>query len=277
MVVSRYLVQGVDLWLNTPRRLLEASGTSGMKAAVNGVINISTLDGWWDEVYSPNVGWAIGHGEEYDDLDYQDDVESQALYNLLEKEVIPLFYDRGRDNTPRKWVALMKSSMAEICPFFNTNRMIREYSERFYLPAQMKFQNLNDNDQQHAKELAAWKASIFKNWSKVQIIEVKGNGENEHQVGSEIEIQAKIDLGNLKPDDVNVEIYHGYVNPENMVVNGRTEKMACSEKYTDNVCTFIGTISCRYSGLYGYTVRILPQNQYLAHPHETGLILWANL
>lgn len=276
MVVSRYMVQGVDVWLNTPRRYMEASGTSGMKASMNGVLNMSILDGWWDEAYSPQTGWAIGSGEDYDDFDYQDDVESQAIYNLLEKEIIPLFYDRGRSGVPRHWVELMKGSMTAICPVFNTNRMIREYTERFYLPAQMQFQKLNEDSQKRGKELAAWKQKMQKNWSKIRYVKVDENGSLDHQVGGEIDIKAKIFLGTLTPDDVNVEIYHGYIDPYNRIVDGIVETMSCSETNEDSVYTFEGKISCRTSGLYGYTVRAIPKHENLNSTHETGLILWAN-
>ena len=276
IVVARYLVQGVDVWLNTPRRFMEASGTSGMKAAVNGVLNVSILDGWWDEAYSRNVGWAIGSGESYEDHEYQDKVESDALYNLLENEVIPLFYKRGRNDIPRKWLELMKNSMSKICPFFNTNRMVREYTEWYYAPAMNKFDNLFENEQQRAKELAEWKNKIQKNWKKIQILTVEQNGKQEYQVGNEMLITAKIKLDGLNPDDVNVEIYHGFLNADNVIVNGKIDRMNFNEDNGDGIVTFSGNIACQVSGLYGYTIRIIPKAETMNHPHETGLILWAN-
>ncbi len=133
--VARYLVQGADVWLNTPRRPNEASGTSGMKLLANGGLNLSILDGWWDEAYDREVGWAIGHGEEYSNPEYQDQVESEALYHILENDVVPLFYDRDTAGIPRGWLAKMKASMKRLSPIFSTNRMVAEYAERFYLPA----------------------------------------------------------------------------------------------------------------------------------------------
>ena len=276
ITLSRYLVQGVDVWLNTPRRYMEASGTSGMKASVNGVLNMSILDGWWDEAYNLNTGWAIGSGEQYDDFSYQDDVESQAIYNLLEHEILPLFYDRGNNGIPRKWIEMMKSSMAEICPVFNTNRMLREYTERFYLPARNKFQELYADDQIKAKDLTKWKSHVIQNWSKIKFLKLQEDGIKETHVGSKIEIKATISLGNLNPDDINVEIYHGDINSRHTIVGGVSELMSCTgEASSENVYTFEGSISCSKSGLYGYTVRILPKSENLTHPHETGLILWA--
>ncbi len=152
MSVARYLVQGADIWLNTPLRPREASGTSGMKATANGVINMSTLDGWWDEAYDvpnsvwPETGWAIGRGELYEDLNYQNDIESRAIYGILEKEIVPLFYNRNSNGLPHKWIAQMKAAMRAICPVFNTNRMLREYTERFYLPAAQRYRHLTEGE-----------------------------------------------------------------------------------------------------------------------------------
>src|SRR6202035_2276041 len=137
--VARFLVQGVDVWLNNPRRPLEASGTSGMKVCVNGGLNLSILDGWWVEGYTGDNGWAIGAGEEYTDLTYQDDIESRAIYDLLEQEIVPLFYNRSTDGLPRGWINMMKRAMSTVCPVFNTNRMVQEYVEKCYWPSYQRF------------------------------------------------------------------------------------------------------------------------------------------
>lgn len=276
MDMARYLVQGADVWLNTPRRPKEASGTSGMKAAVNGGIHVSVLDGWWDEAYSPNIGWAIGSGESYDDPEYQDQVESEALYDLLEKEIVPLFYDRGKDHLPRKWIEIMKQSIMTICPIYNTNRMVMEYTEQFYAPAFKKYQGLIKSNLKKTKELANWKKKLASNWRNIRFITIKEEDEREHHVGSSIRIEAKISLGELKPEDVSVEIYHGYIDTENKIVNGSVEKMNCVEQSEKQWCLFAGSFPCRYSGLYGYTVRVVPASECLSDRHETGLILWAN-
>jgi len=158
--VARVLVRGVDVWLNTPRRPMEASGTSGMKAAVNGALNISTLDGWWCEGYAPEGGWVIGTGESYEDAGYQDMVESQAIYNLLENEVAPLFYTRSADNLPRAWIFRVKNSIKRIAPLFNTHRMVGEYVRRFYNPTAAKWWYLTAEDCSGAKVLSAWKSNM---------------------------------------------------------------------------------------------------------------------
>src|SRR5207248_5082520 len=154
MNVARYLDQGIDVWLNNPRRPLEASGTSGMKVCCNGGLNLSILDGWWDEGHAHDNGWAIGAGEEYTDLTYQDDVESRAIYDLLEQELVPLFYTRSSDGLPRGWLKVMKRSMSTVCPFFNTNRMVQEYIEKCYWPSAQRFEGLAVDNLRKARALA---------------------------------------------------------------------------------------------------------------------------
>ena len=175
MAVARYLVQGSDIWLNTPLRPLEASGTSGMKALANGALNVSTLDGWWDEAWRAAtaencfIGWAIGRGESYDNPDYQDQVESAALYDLLERDVVPAFYERGADNLPRRWIASMKASIARLCPSFNMQRVVNEYAADFYLTAHQRFRDLTADGAHRARTLAAWASRVRANWGAVRI------------------------------------------------------------------------------------------------------------
>ena len=240
MTMARYLVQGVDVWLNNPRRPREASGTSGMKAAANGVLNLSILDGWWDEAYAPGNGWAIGRGEAYDSPDYQDQVEAEALYDLLERDVIPMFYDRGRDNLPRRWISQMKASIGSLSHFFNTNRMVAEYTDRYYMPAAARFAALTDDDMAGAKALAAWKQRIRDNWSQIRIEKVNGELPGEIKVGDTITGQAEVYLGALSPDDVCAELYVGLVNPNGELVRGESMRMRVVEQIKDGVVSLRG-------------------------------------
>lgn len=275
MCVARYLVQGVDLWLNTPRRPSEASGTSGMKAAINGVINMSILDGWWHEAYNPDIGWAIGREEDYGDNEYQDDVESNAIYEMLEKEVVPLFYNRGADRLPRQWVARMKASMSAICPKFNTNRMIHQYIERSYNPCAYRWLTLTADDFTRARGLASWKSHIEEHWSSIRIDSVEMDDMPEIKVGGQVTVKAQVHLGVLTPDDVAVETYLGAVDSQGSITDARIVLMNCSKSNGDNNYTFEGVITCRASGLHGYSVRVLPRHEDLSNPHEMRLILWA--
>ncbi|MDA3823230.1 MAG: alpha-glucan family phosphorylase, partial [Bacteroidales bacterium] len=168
--VARYMVQGVDVWLNNPIRPKEASGTSGMKVIPNGGLNISVLDGWWDEAYNANNGWAIGQGEEYTDLAYQDEIESLSMYNIVEKEVRSIFYQRGVDGLPREWLARIRESMKVLIPQFNTNRMVKEYTEKYYMPAHTRYKEISGNKYENIKKLAAWKINSKSKWNKVSVV-----------------------------------------------------------------------------------------------------------
>mgnify|MGYP000024875611 CR=1 FL=1 len=278
MVVARYLVQGVDLWLNTPRRPHEASGTSGMKATANGALNLSILDGWWAEAYTPETGWAIGHGEEYpeDQADYQDTVESNAIYDLLEKEIIPLFYDRGRDGLPRGWIARMKAAMRDHAAMFNTNRMVREYFELCYLPGFERSRRLMADGQRRAKALAAWKGRVRQAWGQIRIESLRADPAEgqELKVGDQLQVQAEVNLGTLNPTDVTVELFYGPLDAEGLIVQAQTIPMLIAQSRGKGVYVFAGGITCTASGRHGYTLRIVPNHEDLGHPFEMGLVLW---
>jgi len=274
MCVARYLVQGVDVWLNNPRRPLEASGTSGMKATANGALNLSVLDGWWDEAYSPEVGWAIGSGEVYDDPDYQDEVESNAIYDILEKDLVPLFYDLGSDIIPRKWIQKMKISMSRLLPVFNTDRMVHQYFNEHYLPAYERYNALSADGGARARALALWKQKIRKNWKDVGIKSVESDGTGTFEVGNELTVHATVTLGRLEPGDVAVELYSGVVDPHGSLVDAEPLPMEYVGKKGDGH-VFRGVLPFRRSGRMGFSVRVLPSNDDMVGDHDLMLIEWA--
>lgn len=283
MAVARYLVQGVDVWLNNPRRPLEASGTSGMKAAANGALNLSTLDGWWDEVWRQpgrpdGIGWAIGKGEDYDDPAYQDQVEAEALYDQLERDVIPTFYDRGVDRLPRKWIARMKDSIATLCCFVNTHRMVRDYTEEFYLPAHDRFRALDADNAAKARGLAAWLSRVRAAWPQVRIVLVEDGPSEAVPVGTMLNIRAHVRLGDLTPEDVCVQVYMGRVGSSGDIVEARKIPMHAAGTGAHGARVFEAAgISCSDSGMHGYTVRVLPHHAGLIEPaFLPGLITWAD-
>jgi len=285
--IARFLVRGVDVWLNNPRRPMEASGTSGMKAAVNGVLNMSTADGWWCEGYTPEGGWIIGAGENCDDVDYQDVVESQAIYDMLENEVIPLFYTRSADNLPRAWIRRVKNSIKWIAPRFNTNRMVAEYTRRFYHPSTAKWRYLNAEECSKAKAFSSWKAQMKNDWPELAVSDVIMQVQNDDgqqeinpkkpllKVGSQLCIRARIKLGKIKPNDVSVELYHGPVDNWENIKDGSAVRMDY-EKLAEQEGEhwFVGSMPCSETGQRGVTVRILPKHPDLTNPYEMGLILW---
>jgi starch phosphorylase len=275
MNVARHLVQGVDVWLNNPRRPLEASGTSGMKVCVNGGINLSILDGWWDEGYLGDNGWRIGSGEEHSDHQYQDEVESSALYDLMEREMVPEFYTRGADGLPRSWIRRMKRSIATNVSVFNTNRMVHEYTEVSYLPSYRRELRLTENDYAHARQLAAWRRAVAEKWRQVRVEEVSAPPSEALHVGDTLNVRARVHLGALSPDDVEVQLYHGVVDSSGEIIAPRSAVLKSTAPVSGNHSVeFSGAIPCPASGQYGFTVRVLPHNPNLPHPYETGLVTW---
>ncbi len=276
MNVARYLVEGCDIWLNNPRRPLEASGTSGMKIIANGGLNFSILDGWWDEAYEPSLGWRIGNAEEYDDTEYQDEVESRMLYQTLEREIVPMFYDRSDDKLPRRWIAKMKSSIKNLTPVFNTNRMVKEYTEKFYFNSYEKLNILKSSGFSAGKKVADWKLMVHNNWSSLKVIEMASSATKKDLViGDELKVNAKIYLGALAPKDVDVQIYYGPFDEIDDPSRNSFVNMKGSKNGTDGVYDFSGTAICKTTGLQGYTIRILPKHELMVNSHEMGLIFWA--
>jgi starch phosphorylase len=275
LAMGHYLTSGADLWLNTPRRPLEASGTSGMKAAMNGVLNCSILDGWWDEAYNPEVGWAIGQGEEYEDTNLQDEVESKALYDLLEREIIPLFYQRGRDGLPREWIRRMKVCMKEIGQSMSSHRILMDYCNKFYFPALKNYRRIQKSDYAESKALAAYLSKLKQAWDNLRIIKIESNAKPVMQRGDSLTVTARLELGPLSPDEVLVELYHGSVsNLAYEIENARCSEMKATGQ-DGNAFIYQVKVECIDTGMQGHTVRILPKHEALIHPYRTGFIKWA--
>jgi glycogen phosphorylase len=280
LAVARYLVQGADVWLNTPLRPNEASGTSGMKAAANGALNLSILDGWWDELWHiqerpARIGWAIGKGESYHDPAYQDQVEAEALYDLLERDVIPLFYDRGPDRLPRNWIEHMKASIATICPFVNTHRMIKDYTCQVYLEAHKRYRTLEIDNAARAKTLASWVARVRQEWPRVRIDAVERGPKSILAVGTKVRVRTRVQLGSLLPKDVVVELYLGRLNPAGDFIHAISTPMEPVDKDDRGNFSFEAMTTCPESGMHGFTVRVRPYHSDLSAPFLPGLICWA--
>lgn len=275
LAVARRMVQGVDVWLNTPRRPLEASGTSGMKVAFNGGLNMSVPDGWWPEGYRGDNGWAIGSGEVYDDLEYQNDIEGRAVYDLFEKEVVPLFYDCGADGIPRGWLARMKASVESLCPVFSTERMVQEYTDRFYLPSFEEWHALERNHESLARDLARWKAKMHRLWPRVRVEGVEAATSGELAVGTRIRLEARIAVGEIPLEELSVEAYSGVLDPRDAITGGMLTPLQPLEQLGPDLHRFGGELECRACGRQGFVIRLVPRHPGIGPVYEPGLILWA--
>jgi len=274
MSVARYLVQGADVWLNNPLRPQEASGTSGMKAAANGVLNLSILDGWWDEAFEPGVGWAIGRHEEYEDREEQDRVEASALYDLLEKEVVPCFYDRRQDGLPGGWIEMMQQSLATLGPTFSSHRMVSQYADEHYAPIAARCVLEQGVEAGQARDIAAWRARVVRAWPRLRIVSVDSDGTLEQQVGDHIAVRVVVDLAGLSAREVAVQLDYGRVDPVGEIVEGALHRLDPSDPESTGQITFRGAIPCRTSGKLGYAVRVVPFHLELGEDIAGGLIRW---
>ncbi len=275
--VARRMVQGCDIWLNTPVRGLEASGTSGMKAAMNGCIHTSILDGWWDEGFHPEVGFAIGRGEMYEEAsrDEQDDIESRSLYEALESQILPEFYDRDGAGLPRRWVQRMKTCIREMAPRFNTHRMVVDYTRKYYIPAHNAALRLTNDDFRQARELADHLDRYRSCWHEVRVHEsVAQVSSGSVAVRGLVKVTAKVALGRLDPSEVLVQLYHGRLTSLGELTDATPIAMQHAEPLGEGVHRYTGVFAPAHSGQHGFSVRVLPSDDRLVTPFVPGLITW---
>jgi starch phosphorylase len=266
MLLAQELVQGIDLWINTPRRPWEACGTSGMKVLVNGGLNLSELDGWWAEAYSPEVGWAIGDGHEHGEDPAWDDAEAEALYGLLEHEVIPEFYERDEASMPSKWLGRIRESMARLTPEFSATRAIREYTENHYLPAASGYRERAAGDSALGVGLLHWQQDIDRHWNTVRFGAV-GIDTHDGQHFFQVEVLP----GNLNPDQLEVELYADSIHGGKPAIEGMTALDPCPD--SPGVLTYSAHVSATRP-VSDYTARIVPRHPNASVPLEAQQILW---
>lgn len=272
--MARLMVQGSDVWLNTPRRPLEASGTSGMKAAANGVLNVSILDGWWHEGYAEGRGWAFGGYEDYPDHAYQDSIESQALYNVLENEVIPCFYDRKNGGAPEKWIQKMRQSMKMAISQFSTKRMVQEYQNRFYDPALENYRVFTADAGRRAQEMVHQRHRLKALWEPIRVSAPVREKDGPFRVGERFQVTADVFLGELKPEEVCVELYSGSLKNVDTVAVSWTAPMAMLQDLSEGNYRYGCAYGCGEAGRFGFTVRVTPEGD--AHlKYMPGFISWA--
>jgi starch phosphorylase len=275
--IARRLGQGVDLWLNHPLRPLEASGTSGMKLAPNGGINLSVLDGWWREGYNRSNGWAIGAEIDNGTTEFQNEVDASSLYQLLENQIVPLYYAKPDGKLPLAWLQLMRESIRSVTPVFNTQRMVKEYTQKLYTPAAQAYENLSRGDCGVATHLSQWKAQIRKDWPQVQVSDVQvANKDRESiSVGESLQMSTRVHLGSVDPSHVRVEAYHGEVDNGDLHNPSATVLIQSSDADGNGDYIYRGSVPATESGTYGFSVRVMPTHPYLMQAHELRLITWS--
>ncbi len=272
--MARYLYWGVDVWLNNPLRPLEACGTSGMKAALNGALNLSIRDGWWDEWYDGENGWAIPSADGLADPDRRDDLEANALYDLIEKSVAPRFYDRQADGVPTRWVQMVRHTLKSLGPKVLASRMVAEYVKRLYVPAADSSLRMFADDFAAARSLSTWRHSVETSWPAVAVLHVDSQlagNTTDAQLGSSLTLRAEVELGSLRPEDVEVQAVYGTVSADDRLTEVAV-RVLHSVPNGDGTHRYEGEIPLDRTGGYGYTVRVLPNNELLASPAELGLI-----
>jgi starch phosphorylase len=275
--IARRLVQGVDLWLNHPLRPLEASGTSGMKSAPNGGINLSVLDGWWREGYNGNNGWAIGSEIDNGSAEFQNEGDATSLYQLLENQIIPLYYAKPDGKLPLAWLQLMRESIRSVTPVFNTQRMLKEYTERLYITAAKSHENFSCDGCASAAQLSQWKAQMRKDWPQVRIsdVHVRNKDRQNILVGESLQISARVHLGGVDPKHVRVEAYHGEAANGDIRNPAATVLDQTSQADGDGNYLYQGSVPASESGTYGFSVRVVPTHPHLMQAHELRLITWS--
>jgi len=271
--MARYLVSGTDVWLNNPIRPYEASGTSGQKAALNGQPNCSILDGWWAEGYNGRNGWAIGEERDYHDQNIQAEDDSNSLYSLLEEKIIPAFFEQGEDGIPHAWISYMKEAIRTCAPQYSMRRMIKEYSNRYYVPEIHQSIIIEQNNYERERQLAAWKEQVRRAWDKLELY-VDGQRDGQISLGEDIEVHAWVRADGLKPEDLAVELVYGETRNE-LAIPQHTLPMAYVKRENDGSYRFDLQLKPNESGSIAYNIRVIPTHPSLTERYELGLLRWA--
>ena len=272
--VARYLVSGVDVWLNNPRRPMEASGTSGQKASVNGVINFSVLDGWWAEGYNGENGWTIGTNDEYESYEVQDNADSASIYNTLEEKIIPAYYDKNRNGISDKWMHLMKNSIISTGGKYSTSRMVCDYTDKLYMP----LIELNDkyySDLSNVASYNEWKRKMNLNWDKIKMEQFNNLDNISIDAGNNIEVNCKITLPDILVENIDVEVYAGKITDNGTIENITIIPMKLAERNDESKeYTYKTKIELTTGGNYGYTFRVMPKHEMLLEAENLNLVKW---
>ncbi len=275
MNLAKMLLQGVDVWMNTPTRPLEASGTSGEKGVMNGTLHFSVLDGWWVEGYRKNAGWALSAERSYDVQDFQDELDAETIYNILEEEVIPAYYKRNAEDVPEKWVGFIKNTISQVAPNFTTSRMIKDYQDRYYHPQYARSQKINENNYQLARDLAEWKDYISSKWDGIEVkkVEMVEGFTTRLVMGTEYPIKVRVDLNGLKASEVGLELViteNGEEDDDKIFQVWEFTAQGCKE----NLCEYSYIVRPDHPGSFKYSFRLFPKNEHLPHRQDFKYIKW---
>ena len=272
--IARYLVSGVDVWLNNPRRPMEASGTSGQKASVNGVINFSVLDGWWAEGYNSKNGWTIGTNDEYDSYEIQDNADSSSMYNTLENKIIPIYYDKDKNGISEKWMQIMKNSIISTGGRYSTSRMLCDYTNNLYMPL-VELNKKYYTDLSNVAAYNEWKDKMYINWDKIKIEQYNNLDNISIDAGNKIEVNCKVILPDISVENINVEVYAGRITDNGTIENIVIMPMELVDENDENrEYMFKAKLELTTGGNYGYTFRVMPKHEMLLDAENLDLIKW---
>ena len=276
IAMSRYLISGVDVWLNNPRRPMEASGTSGQKASVNGVINFSVLDGWWAEGYNQENGWTIGSNAEYDSYEAQDVADSQSMYRTLEEKIVPIYYEKDKNGISKKWIAKMKNSIISTGGKYSTSRMLIDYTNNYYIPL-CNLTNKYYSNVDNVAEYNNWKDDLYANWKDIKITQGNNLDNITIDAGNNIEVKCEVELpnSNINVDNISVECYYGKILENGVVEDVNIIPMNLEDEDDDNrKYSYVAKIELKTGGNYGYTFRVMPKHEMLLEPANLNLVKW---
>ena len=273
IAMAQLLYPGTDVWLNNPLRPLEACGTSGMKAALNGSLNLSILDGWWAEFYDQENGWAIPTADSAGDSAERDQLEADAMYDLIEHQIAPRFYDRGENGVPSRWVASIRHTLATLSQPLSADRMVQEYVTRLYIPAAHAERRISASSYRPARELAEWKSRVVAAWPSIHVTHVESGGvDTTPQVGDSLHVRALVEIGSLAPEDLKVEVVYGQAQDGDQLSKITRQALVFESRDASGPAVFTGVVVLKRPGSFGYNVRVVPANDLLATPAEMGLI-----
>jgi alpha-glucan phosphorylase-like protein len=275
MQLAKYLIRGVDIWLNTPTRPLEASGTSGEKAVMNGIVNFSVLDGWWAEGYRPNAGWALQEESTYDNHQFQDELDAETIYSILEEEIVPIYYDVNSKGISAKWVSYIKNTISEIAPHFTMKRQLDDYIRQYYAPLFKRSRIMTGKNYEMARHIASWKRKVLRGWDSIEVIAMKTPDSNQKplSLGESFKAEIILDLNELSGTDIGIEVLFGRKINDEVNAPDFLEEMTIirSEK---NIVVFGCDITINRAGVYDFVFRVFPKSPLLPHRQDFNLVKW---